>query len=353
MAPTREHLLGKLASTITDYREGEVPAPDAVHVEKWVSQFPVDSQVGILTELCHVFERTYISRADTLEFLKTVATYSKFCGDNPKGFWKRASLLDCQGGGNSQKEMLALFRGVAEDQLGFAPSTNVPEKDLYVYIDDGIFSGLRVLQDLKKWITDSAPQACELRVIVATLHTGGQYYASKNLAKAATESGKKITFAWWRILEIESRKAYRNDSDVLWSTAAPTGELGDAYVQYITHEEPTYDLSLRSPGSIGGNKFFSSDAGRVLLEKELLDAGLRIREMCPNLPEVARPLGFTGLKTLGFGAIVVTFRNCPNNCPLAFWVGAPWYPLFPRSTNSDAFMKRLIESFRRRKAGKE
>lgn len=30
---------------------------------------------------------------------------------------------------------------------------------------------------------------------------------------------------------------------------------------------------------------------------------------------------------------MVTFRNCPNNCPLAFWVGDPWYPLFPRLNN--------------------
>jgi hypothetical protein len=39
------------------------------------------------------------------------------------------------------------------------------------------------------------------------------------------------------------------------------------------------------------------------------------------------------LETLGFGSTLVTFRNCPNNCPLAFWAGYPWYPLFQRKTN--------------------
>ncbi len=64
--------------------------------------------------------------------------------------------------------------------------------------------------------------------------------------------------------------------------------------------------------------------------------------MCPNLGESQRPLGHTSLEALGFGSMIVTFRNCPNNAPLALWVGAPWYPLFPRTTNSDTSMKRFM-----------
>ncbi|MCZ2075826.1 MAG: hypothetical protein LC130_12610 [Bryobacterales bacterium] len=50
-------------------------------------------------------------------------------------------------------------------------------------------------------------------------------------------------------------------------------------------------------------------------------------------PSNARPLGYAALKTLGFGATVVTYRNYPNNCPLGLWAGSPWYPLFRRKTN--------------------
>jgi hypothetical protein len=54
-----------------------------------------------------------------------------------------------------------------------------------------------------------------------------------------------------------------------------------------------------------------------------------------------RPLGYDYLKSLGFGAILVTYRNIANNCPLALWWGDPnkayplnaWYPLFPRIVN--------------------
>ncbi len=53
------------------------------------------------------------------------------------------------------------------------------------------------------------------------------------------------------------------------------------------------------------------------------------------------------LETLGFGSLVVTFRNCPNNAPLALWVGDPWYPLFPRTTNSQAEIVRLFRDLTR------
>jgi hypothetical protein len=104
-----------------------------------------------------------------------------------------------------------------------------------------------------------------------------------------------------------------------------------------------YPPTLRQPGSLGTNALFATDAGRVLLEQEFLKAGARIRQLCPNLGATQRPLGHITLDTLGFGSLIVTFRNCPNNAPLALWVGEPWYPLFPRTTNSQTAIKRLFE----------
>jgi len=56
--------------------------------------------------------------------------------------------------------------------------------------------------------------------------------------------------------------------------------------------------------------------------------------------EVLKPLGFTKFDGLGFGGTTFTYRNCPNNAPLAFWwgdyepTGVPaldcWYPLMKR-----------------------
>ena len=34
----------------------------------------------------------------------------------------------------------------------------------------------------------------------------------------------------------------------------------------------------------------------------------------------------------------VTYRNCPNNCPLALWIEQDDFPaLFPRKTNAEVF----------------
>ena len=105
----------------------------------------------------------------------------------------------------------------------------------------------------------------------------------------------------------------------------PSAIPADAAVQAYA-QELQYAPVLRPGNSAGKNKFFSSDVGRNLLEQEFLKTGCAIRSICPNLNQYQRPLGNMVLQTFGFGALIVTFRNCANNCPLAFWVDSPWYP---------------------------
>ena len=167
-----------------------------------------------------------------------------------------------------------------------------------------------------------------VHVIVIALHRGGQYYARTNLEKAAQQCGKKIQFTWWRIVELEDRKTYINKSDVLRPTRIPADVTTQAYVDAMTHKPV-----LRTPPGIGDLKIFSSDEGRELLEQQFLAKGAYIRTVCPLLNKYQRPLGNMLLETLGFGSTIVTFRNCPNNAPLVFWAGDPWYPLFQRKTN--------------------
>ena len=58
------------------------------------------------------------------------------------------------------------------------------------------------------------------------------------------------------------------------------------------------------------------------MESELLIAGVSIRDLSQNPKDILPPLAF-GPFGLGFGSMLVTFRNCPNNCPLALWWGDP------------------------------
>lgn len=334
----RQALLASIAQTIQDYRNGILPRPITDHVERWIQQFNDDVQIPILKELDHVLQRTYFSKKRVMDFLRNLIYAKNLTGDNPKGFWRSANFLNIQGGGNSQRDMLALFSKVLSGEFGFSIEDCGQRKDVFIYLDDGIFTGNRVRHDLKKWIKN-APDKASVHVICIALHRGGYYYAQKEIQEAIKAVGKNIAINWWRDIELENRKAYSNSSDVLRPTFIPDDDAVQSYVASISKR---YEATLRNPGNPGAAGIFSSDAAKILLEQEFLKAGVRIRQMCPNLKDNHRPLGYMILESLGFGSLIVTYRNCPNNAPLVFWAGDPWYSLFPRITNTQAAIERTI-----------
>jgi hypothetical protein len=334
----RDELLAAIAATTADYREGDLPTPTSEHVDRWISQFDAPVRLPILREISHVLERTYFSRSKTRQFLAGLFKTEKLVGVDPCAFWKSVEFLDIQGGGASQKEMLALFSKVLERQCGIDTESCGSEPHAYVYLDDAVFTGNRVRRDLESWIADQAPTEAVVHVITIALHSGGQFYANGKIKEAAAAAGKKVKLTWWRAIELEDRNAYTQASDVLRPVAIPADEGVKAYVSAMR-----YPPNLRTAGNVGGCGLFSSDAGRQLLESEFLKAGVRIRQMCPQLGQYQRPLGNMLLDTLGFGSLIVTFRNCPNNAPLALWARDPWHPLFPRTTNSARASKRFME----------
>jgi hypothetical protein len=324
----RNDLLESIGRTIRDYRATEIVAPTLDHVDTWIQQFDEEVQLPMLAELNHVLQRTYVSRAEARKFLSSLAKNKDFSGDDPCTFWEGVRFLDIQEEGNSQSEMLAMFDKVLREQCDLQIGECGEKPKVFLYLDDGVFSGNRVRNDLTRWVERDAPRQAEVRVVVMALHLGGEYYAKRGIRTAADNARKEISIAFWRCLSIENRKTYANSSDVFWPTHLPEDGLTKAYANSLK-----YPPIFRKPGSIGANKFFSSEEGRHLLEQELLKAGAKIRSECPYLNDYQRPLGNMVLDTLGFGTPIVTYRNCPNNCPLAFWVGDPWCPLFPRKTN--------------------
>ena len=334
----REDLLSSIANTIQDYRAGDLPTPTPDHIDRWVQQFHEAVQIPILLEMDHVLKRTYFSLEKVTRFLRGLIRTEKLVDNDPSAFWRGVHFLDIQKGGNSQTEMLTLFDAILRERCGFGTKVCGGGSAVFLYLDDAILTGNRVRHDLEAWIRDEAPNKAALHIVSIALHSGAQYYANGYIGKAAAAAGKTINLTWWRAIELEDRKVHSDTADVLRPTHIPDDDAVHAYVQAMK-----YPPTLRRPGSLGANALFVTDAGKTLLEQEFLKAGARIRELCPNLSATQRPLGHITLDTLGFGSLIVTFRNCPNNAPLALWVGEPWYPLFPRTTNSQTAIKRLFE----------
>lgn len=336
----RAALIQRLLAIISDYRAHDRLPPDVEHVEKWLSQFPEDSALNVLKELVGVLEKSYFSKSKVIaEFAKLVEN-PHFVGNDPAQYWKTASLLDIQKGGNSQHDLNELISSKISEKFGVVPAVNSVDAPAYYYMDDMLCSGNRVFSDISSWIRDSAPTKCTLWVCIMVLHEYGYFITNKKLLEVIGQSGKQIKLDWGCSVQPEDRKYYNNVSDVLRPTTGSDDGLVKAYIEGMKFE-PVY----RVPESTGKLQYFSSEAGRHLLEQQFLIKGAYIRSICPNLKTAHRPLGFSSLDTLGFGTMVVTYRNCPNNAPLALWVGDPWYPLFPRSTNADAALRRMFDDF--------
>jgi hypothetical protein len=329
----RSDLLESIATTIKDYRAGEIAEPTPDHVDRWVRQFSDDIRVPLLREVNHVLKDTYLDRDSVSGFLGKLVKNTKLAGVTPCAFWRKSHFLQIQKNGHSQQEMLELFGQSLKKQCGITIDDCRQGANDYIYIDDVIFSGNRVGNDLTAWIQQDAPERATVHVIVTVIHRGGEYLTGKRLNDAVSASGKHIEIKYWRVKNIENRKYYKDDSEVLWPTAIPN----DAQVKAYASRPQKFPFDPRKAGGRLGP--FSSEEGRQLLERELLIAGVKILALSRNPADILRPLGFSPFG-LGFGSMIVTFRNCPNNCPLALWWGDPeatsgpfhWYPLLARKT---------------------
>ena len=272
-----EKRLESIATTIADYRAGEIDAPTKEHVKQWVEQFPDDSRDKILAEMVHVLGKTYISKANVETFFSAVVTNENLTGGDAKKFWQGAKLLDIQKKGSSQRDMLAMLAAPLKGKADLEISDCGKTASCYVYLDDGVFSGNTILNDLKGWLVGDAPAEASVHVVVIALHRGGQYYAATNLKEAAQEQGKTIKFTWWRVLTLEDRLARTNTSDVLRPTRIPDDLTTKAYVDAMKHK-PT----LRTGASVGVLGNVSSAENRDLLEQEFLVKGAYIRRVCPT-----------------------------------------------------------------------
>ena len=323
----RTQLLVSIANIIKDYRAGEIAEPDAAHVNRWISQFDQAVQIPMLRELTHVLRQTYYPKTTVVNRLRKLA-YKPPSGSiqSPRSFWERAHILDIQQNGESQVEIRGLFGSVLDDEFGLDVDKTATDAQTFVYLDDAIFTGNRIIQDLSHWMPES-PSTSTLYICVIVSHTGGEYWCESRVQQIAAASGKDVNLKFWKFKLFENRKYYRNSADVLWPTNLPDDDSIQAYMADDSHQ-----FEFRKPIGHPEQTYFSSEAGRKILEDEFLRAGVHILNSHHQVSQPLKPLGFSTFEP-GFGSMLIFYRNCPNNCPLALWWSlGQWYPLFPRKT---------------------
>ncbi|HWA23506.1 MAG TPA: hypothetical protein VG735_14020 [Caulobacterales bacterium] len=200
----RQTLLDAIATTIVDYRAGQITPPNAAHVDKWVQQFDPAVQLPMLRELDHILKKSYFSKAGVLAFLTGLAQTQKLVGSDPGAFWSGVCLLDIQGGGASQRELNKELEAVLK-KAGMSCAKPGSSITTFIYLDDGLFTGNRILRDIESWIQNDAPVSCTLHVVVIALHTRGFDYASGKIRQAAKSASKSVNLTWWRAIELKDR----------------------------------------------------------------------------------------------------------------------------------------------------
>lgn len=334
----RKRLLSSITEKIADYRDGEIDAPNPEHVDRWVRQFDSDVQVPLLRELDHMFGVTYLSKKAVSTFFCHQIRHDGLAGAEPCAFWRDANLLDIQQQGESQSDIVALFAEALARVCGIKSLDDCGAADeVFIYLDDVLFSGSRIGNDLTEWIETDAPDHGTVHILVIGAHRFGEWKCSERIKQKAKDAKKKLSFHFWAALRLENRVKYQKTSEVLWPALIPD----DAALKAYMAEETKFPFKPRTPNGKLEHALFSSEEGRQLLEREFLMAGMRIRSFCQNPSRSLRPLGFSPFG-LGFGSTIVTYRNCPNNAPLALWWGdstasknhpfSKWYPLVPRKT---------------------
>jgi hypothetical protein len=319
-----------LAALLADYRSTELPSIDPDHVGRWIAQFDAEEREPMLRELNHVWQQIYVTQAEAAAFWARQLENSGLTGGKHEAFWRNAKLLNIQQRGHSQADMLELLEQALRAKWGIGLA-DCQSAERFVYIDDMIFTGSRILNDVTQWVTDHAPAKSDLFIVLFGVHKFGEWKLADKIRNAATAIGKSINVTLFNAWSLENRLRYRDSSDVLWPVALPA-----AVEQYAAGNR---GYEPRMPG--GKSQVFSSEQGRQALEQGFLKAGMKIRSFSAKDSPALKPLGF-GPFGVGFGSLFLSYRNCPNNAPLALWWGDPsypathpfskWLPLVPRKT---------------------
>lgn len=323
-----EQAAAGLATVLKDYRAGDgLTAPSADSVLEWLDQFDSleNEKIAFLVELTAIFGKSYYSLERVKGSLRGLASNMKFVGANPKEFWQSVNVLTIQRRGSSQSELVAILAEQVKAVCGVDLASR--ESEHAIYLDDAIFSGNHVVNDVTAWL-ETACLPKRLSVVALDVATSGWYSLRERLKERMGFEPVVSGFTW-----AENRSNFGSAVDVCRLRAFPTDAMSQRFLKdRLDGGQP----SLLRGAADNSSKLFTDESRRNLVESMFWNAGLKCIELCSLLSSNVRPLGYCSAKgknKLGFGSLYASYRNCPNNAPVALWAGDPWIPLLPRRTN--------------------
>lgn len=370
MSVYRTQLLESIASTVADYRQGEIAPITPAHVARWVNQFDAAVQLTILTEMDTLLKQFYyFSRARIKAFFQMfLQALNETLGEDqsPRKALQDVKFLNIQRTGESQRDLLKIVAEILREEYAIdIARCGLASPTFHVYLDDAIYTGNRLRYDLTEgegavaWIPRQAPERCALIICMLAIHTAGLEYVDKYIKNAA--SAKRITVGYFKAREIDNRRYWDSNVECLWPDTLLSDPEIDRFVAYTRGQckkwgWPAYDFYprdvFRPAGTPPQETFFSSSANRNLVESAFFTAGFQLiknTSFYKGGSSLDRPLGYEKIPSLGFGTLFITYRNIANNCPIVLWSErGGWYPLFPRKNNAQtAFSSSSAGALRR------
>lgn len=328
---SNDDLMLSISSILSDYRYTPRGGIDEDHVSRWLDQFRPSDRRFVLEETERILGLGYFSETRYQNAITELVE-----DEANSEFFLNAAFLDIQDQGSSQHELVTELCAESIESLNVVTRRSfdgwVRSFDKFVYIDDVSFSGTKAIQDLTWLINRYQLRNVEIYVYFFATHTFAEWNIKDRLENTFGRRNISIYTGPGDFRSVENRKFYSSSSGVFW----PIPE--NANIPDWVKDSSLYTGKYRE--GYKKNDIFPDEKRRNRFEKILTATGFDILSYSKNPQDELKPLGFSKFKGVGFGGTTFTFRNCPNNTPLAFWWGTYedtgtfaidcWYPLMKR-----------------------
>lgn len=330
-----------ISTIICSYRKGELSKPlDHNHVLKWVGQFDEEDRSVILEETLHILTRQYYSREAIEDSVDGILCKIR----EQVGSFEDIIFANPQEQGSSQKILYTIISEKLGAEFRGQCAEFTESSKIYVYIDDGLYTGGRARTDLAMLI-ELLPPNSRLYVFYLFAYSNACSYRENQITTLARNKKIEIRFDWGRMLYNE-RSCKAKSIDFVWPTIlARKDEEVLAYETKLKETQKANYLYYNSYAYQKEKGMFSSFEAEERVGHAFLKYGIKI---CNQLNKSTfRPLGLTTPPSFGFGSLVATDYNISNTAPLVMWWGSLeesdnspvgcWYPLLPRRDNKKLY----------------